>query len=200
MDGDAFGASLEFVTAHGYFLVFLGMLVEGPIVTAAAAFAASLGYFSLPIIFGLSLLGDILADGLYYILGYLGRVNIVDRLFRRFGLSHERIVHIEELIHEHGVKTLLAIKLAPFIAAPGLMLVGAARFNLKKFASVALAVTVPRSLFFTGLGYYFGSSYGAVEPYIDRVALIALAAIVAIFLYVAYEKISKKISESIEKI
>ena len=45
--GDAPDATLQWVIAGGYALVFFGMMIEGPIVTAAAAFAASLGYFNI---------------------------------------------------------------------------------------------------------------------------------------------------------
>ena len=58
----AFDQVLTFIEQNGYVLLFLLMILEGPIVTAAAAFAASLGYLSLPVVFILSVLGNIIGD------------------------------------------------------------------------------------------------------------------------------------------
>ncbi len=74
-----FSAATQWVLMHGYWVIFLAMLIEGPVVTAAAAFAVALGYFNLWAIFGLSLAGDLVADIIYYAIGYWGRITVVER-------------------------------------------------------------------------------------------------------------------------
>src|SRR5437762_2032987 len=111
MNTSDFSAVFAWTISHGYLLMFIAMLIEGPIVTSAAAFAAALGYFNIPMVFLLSLLGDIVADIIYYAIGYWGRLKIVDRIGPKFGLSKERMGNIEKLLGEHRIKTILAIKL-----------------------------------------------------------------------------------------
>ena len=136
--------ALQWVLAHGYWLMFLAMLVEGPIITAAASFAVALGYFNIAYVFGLSLLGDLVADVIYYAVGYWGRMTLVARYGHYVGLSTERMLHIERLLQANGIKTLVALKLTPFIPTPGLMLVGVARMRLSKFTLISMLITIPK--------------------------------------------------------
>ena len=72
----SFASAFSWVIAHGYPLMFVAMLIEGPIVTAAATFAVVFGYFNISMIFVLSILGDIVADVIYYIIGYFSRIQV----------------------------------------------------------------------------------------------------------------------------
>mgnify|MGYP001591522550 CR=1 FL=1 len=55
MEQFSFATVFDWVIKHGYLFIFIAMCVEGPVVTAAAAFAAALGYFSWPVIFILAI-------------------------------------------------------------------------------------------------------------------------------------------------
>lgn len=200
MDFTDFSGILEYLTLHGYAIMFIAMLIDGPSVTAVAAFASSLGYFSLSAVFALSLLGELVADALYYSLGYFGRLKVVDRFIHRAGFSDERIKKFEHLLREHSVKTMIALKLAPFVSAPCLVLVGVAKLPIKKFIAAALLVTVPRSLLFLALGYYFGQSYALVMPYINGFGLAIIALLLLGIFYYSYKAISKKVAERIEQV
>jgi len=67
-------ATISTMLAHipdqGYIIMLIAMTFEGPIVTTLAAFGASLGLFSIFIVFLLSVLGDIIADSFLF---YVGR-------------------------------------------------------------------------------------------------------------------------------
>ena len=191
---------LGWVINHGYWLMFLAMLIEGPIITAAAAFSFALGYFTLPAIFVLSLLGDLVADIIYYAIGYWGRISLVERYGHYFGLTNERMERIEHHLEAHGGKTLLALKLAPFIPTPGLMLVGVARMRLPKFTLISLAITIPKTILFMIVGYYFGQAYSTFSKDFGY-ASMGIAVIILLYMfYKAYQKSAEKIGESIEKI
>ena len=151
-----FSGVFDWIIQHGYPLMFLVMLVEGPVVTAAAAFAAALGYFNIFMVFVLSLLGDAVSDVTYYFIGYWGRVMLVRKYGPRFGLTEDRIKKIEAFFHRHPNKTLIALKLTPVVPTPGLMIVGASRMPLRKFLTVCSVVILPKTVFFMILGYYFG--------------------------------------------
>jgi membrane protein DedA with SNARE-associated domain len=188
----------QWMILHGYAIMFVAMLVEGPIVTAAAAFMYTQGYFSLAAIFALSLLGDIVADIIYYIIGYWGRITVVERYGHWVGLSQSRLQRMEHLMHQHAGKTLLALKLTPFLPTPGLMLVGATRMPLMQFISTCLLIIIPKSLLFMIVGYYFGKGYSTFSTYFGYGGTAIALAVLAIIVYQSYRRASARIGSAIE--
>jgi len=201
IDVTTFSGAFDWVIAHGYALMFLAMLVEGPVVTAAASFAAAFGYFDIFIVFILSILGDLMADVFYYALGYSGRIIFIQKFGRHFGLTDERIGKIETLLNNNPNKTLVALKLTPFLPTPGLAIVGTSRMPIKKFITVCSAVILPKTIFFTVVGYYFGSAYTAILSKYEKGGLIFGAIVLLILgIYFAMTKISAYWARRIEKI
>ncbi len=180
MDVQSFTSLTEWVSHNGYFLIFLAMCLEGPIVTMAAAFAAALGFLNMEAVLLLAVLGDIVPDAVYYALGYLGRLKVIGPHGRHFGLSSERLERLDRLLRTHPGKALILVKFTPVLATPGLILAGASKLPLRKYAIWSLAITVPRVAVFAGLGYYSGRTLGLA----DRVAggeYLALAAVLIAF-------------------
>lgn len=195
-----FSVMAHWVISQGYWIIFLAMLIEGPIVTAAAAFAVALGYFNLFAIFGLSLAGDLVADVIYYAIGYWGRITLVERFGHYFGLTHERIMRMESLMRDHAIKTLIALKLTPVLPTPGLMIVGATKMDLKKFATISILITLPKSIVFMIIGYYFGQEYDKYSAYVKSSGYVILAiAVVVIIANYLWIKSSARIGRAIEK-
>ncbi len=188
-------------SGYGYVLMFLAMLVEGPAVTALGAFGAILGYFDLRVVFLLSVLGNLVPDLVYYLVGFWGRNKIIDKYGKYLMLSHERLLRLEKLYHEHVGKAIFIVKLFPLLATPGLIVAGITKVPIRKFALWSLAVTLPSSLFFLLLGYYFGSVYKKIVEYVGYGSYLLIGTI-AIFLIVSYlyRRFAKKVSESVEKI
>lgn len=178
--------------------MFLAMLIEGPVVTAAGAFAAALGAFNIWIVFILSIFGNLVPDAIYYLLGYWGREGIIKKHPRLFRISEERLAKLEELYATHPGKTLLAVKLLPFLATPGLVVAGIAKVPLKKYSWWNIAITLPSSLFYLIIGYYFGATYGLIAKYIKRVELIgAILLVVFIAIYFISRKLTQRIGKNL---
>ena len=192
--------ALQWVIAHGYWLMFLAMLVEGPIVTAAASFAVALGYFNIGYVLILSLLGDVVADVIYYSIGYWGRMTLVAKYGRYVGLSKERLTRIERLLEANSIKTLVALKLTPFIPTPGLMLVGVARMKLSKFTLTCLLITIPKTILFMLAGYYFGEAYGTFSRDFGYVSVGIVVIILIYAFYKLWLKSAATIGSKIEKL
>lgn len=186
----------QWVISHGYGLMFIAMLIEGPAVTAAGAFAAALGYFNLWIVFAISVLGNLIPDVIYYALGFWGRKKFIDRYGHYFGIAPERTAFIEKLIHQNVGKALAFIKIFPLIATPGLIIAGASRVNLEKYIWWSLVITIPSSGFFLIVGYYFGAAYEKIVNYLNYGGYLVLG-IIVIFGIISYfyKKLSKKLAE-----
>jgi membrane protein DedA with SNARE-associated domain len=197
--GGSFQDVVQWTLQHGYWLMFIAMLVEGPAITAAGAFVAALGYFNVWIVLALSVLGNIVPDVIYYALGYWGRQKILDTYGHYFRVTKERLLRLEDLAKDHAWKALAIIKLFPLIATPGLIAVGSMRMPIKKYAWICLVITVPSSLFFLVIGYYFGALYDTIIKYVDYggYAIIAIIVIFALTSF-GWKKFSKRIAEKIE--
>ncbi len=200
MNPSLFSLAFGWVLVHGYLMIFLAMILGGPIFISAAAFAAALGYFNVFIVFFLSLIGELGVDILFYSIGYLGRLSLVEKYGRFFGLSPERITKLENLLHEHVWKTLITIKLSPFLPAPGFIVVGACKMRFKKFFFVILSIGLPKSLFFTLIGFYFGKAYDLLAKYFSYGQFFIIGFII-IFLIInfLFRRFFKKVAEKENK-
>jgi len=200
IDFSNFDQVFQFVIAHGYAFMFLIMCVEGPTVTAAATFAATMGFFNPVIIFVLSILGDVLPDAAYYWLGRWGGIPFVRKFGKRFGLTEKRIESMEKHIKVHGGKTVAVLKYTPILATPGLMLVGAMKMKWLKYLWFVFIVTLQKTVTFMTLGYFFGKIYN-IGKYIKYGAILPFLLIVFYFAFAfIYKKVSKRITDRIEKI
>ncbi len=177
-----FSAASHWVLMHGYWFIFLAMLIEGPIVTAAAGFGVALGYFNFYTIFVLALLGDLVPDVAYYAIGYWGRITLVEKFGDKIGLTKERLERMARLMHEHAWKTLLALKLTPIIPTTGLMLVGTTKMPLKKYITICSLIILPKTIAFQLIGYFLGTQYDKFEHYFSNITYLVLAGLALIFI------------------
>jgi membrane protein DedA with SNARE-associated domain len=190
----SFSQMLSFVQFHGYFLIFLIMIIEGPIITTAAAFAASLGYFNVWIILLLSFLGDAVGDVLAYTIGYFSRKRLVEKYGHFFGIKGNVLAKVDSHFRNHLGKTMFLIKMSSVLSVPGLMMAGASKVPLKKYVFWSAIIILPRAVFFVILGYSFGAFAGSVLHYYNNAGYYLIALVVAVILiYLAGKKIADKI-------
>ena len=200
MDLTSFASIFQGLIIHGYVLMFLLMCVEGPIITTAAAFAVSLGYFNLSIVFILSILGDVIPDTIYYFIGYFARHSVINKYGHRFGLSTARMEKIESHLTRHAGKTITALKLTPIIALPGFMIVGSARYSYWKYILVCTLVSLVKTAIFMAVGYYFGHLYN-LGQYLEYSNLFLFGILILLILfYLIYKKVGAWLGRKIEKI
>lgn len=200
-DATNFSALFQWVITHGYWLIFIALFMEGPVVTAAAAFAAALGYFNIYFIFLLSILGNLIPDIVLYAVGFWGRASIVDKYGHYFHISRERMDHLSELMRRHAWKTFIAVKLLPLIAVPGLMMAGAIKMPLRRYAFITTVIILPTSLIYLLLGYYFGAAYNQIKNYVDYAPYLIVVIMIAIFaISRIIKKLLAKFGEKVEKV
>lgn len=195
-----FQAIAQWVLQQGYTLMFVLMLIEGPVVTAAGAFVAAFSYFHLWIVFVLSVLANLIPDAAYYAMGYWGRHNFIDKYGHYFGLTKERMAAAEKFSKEHTGKSLFAIKMIPFMATPGLIAVGASKMDIRKYIFWCIVITIPSSLGYLLLGYYFGAAYGTIDRYLHLgYYLIAAAIIILIAILYFQRKFAESFVQKMDK-
>lgn len=192
----AFATILPWVLVNGYSIIFIAIIIGGPIFISAAAFAAALGYLNVYIIFSLAFFGEMAADLMFYWLGRVSRTRLAEKFGRYFGLTNRRILGLEKLLQQHSWKALLIIKNFPIMPVFGFIITGAAKMRFKKFFYILFILSLPKAIFFTFLGYFFGRAYDSVAKYfyygqyLIVVVVILFAAINYLFV-----RFSKKISQ-----
>ena len=187
---------VPWVIAHGYFLFYLISVIEGTFVTVAAGVAAAFGYFSIYIIILIAIAGDLTGDLIYYFIGYKSRSLILERHGHRFGITKTLMGKIERTANKHFMKTILVVKLSPFIPIPGLIAIGASRVPIRKYIWMSLIITTPKAIFFALLGFYSMKTYIYLTPIIkDSSYIIGGLVAISLIIYLIYNKITSIISE-----
>ena len=196
MIGSLVPEMLLFIHNNGYVIFFIAMIIEGPVVNTAAAFASSLGYFNIWLIFLIAVLGDLVGDLVYFFMGRFGRTFVLDKYGHRIGLGKKRVIYIEKNLHNHFMKTLLFVKLTPFIVGPGLTIIGASKVKLSKFILTSLLIIIPTCIFFTFTGYYFGMAVDKFMKIFNNISIIIIAIILLIIIIpLFYKWIASKIAK-----
>ena len=192
--------ALYLIQTQGYFVMFLLMVIEGPIITYLAAFASSLGIFNIYLVFLLAVLGNSIPDTILFFIGKKSRVQKIERIIEYFGLTKSRIKNIEKSLKEHRKKSIVLIKLIPGLAVPGILLAGFMKVPFKKFFMISFLFDIIAAIIFTFAGFYSGVAIGnflkyfKLEKYILW-ALILAGIIIYFLLKWVYKKIGKRNKE-----
>jgi len=196
MLASSFSIILPWILTGSYLMIFAAIIVGGPIFISAAAFAAALGYLNVYLIFSLAFFGELAVDITLYLIGYISRAGVVEKFGHYFGLTDERILRLEKLLHQHSWKTLFIIKYSPIIPIPGFVITGAAKLKFKKFFYILLALSLPKAVFFTVIGYFFGRAYNSLANYFYY-GQYFIVVVIILFIVINYlfSRFSKKISE-----
>ena len=173
------------------------MLIEGPIITSIAAFAASIGYFNVYIILLLSSLGNIIPDCILFFIGRFGRKKPVEKFVEKFRVNSSILKKIEYNMHKYTGKTLVFVKFSPFLPVPGIILAGFMKTPIKRFLILDITINVITAAIFTIIGFYFGLAVKNIFDYLKIGEYVILLIVPLIFtMYYISRKLLRKIWNS----
>ena len=162
-------------------------------VTSVAAFAAALGYVSLPMVFALSLLRDLLPDVLGYWAGYAWRRAAAERVSRWLHVAPGRMVQVEGMIRKSVFRALVMIKVIPLVSLTGSVLFGAARVAFWRFFGIDVFLTVVRSALFLLAGYYFGRNIPLMNHYMGMVGDVLLGVVCLVVVVLVWRQVTRRV-------
>ena len=169
---------------HGYWVLLLLLIIDGPIITYVAAFASALGIFNVYWVFLLSLLGNALPDKLLYLIGRSFRTRKIEKFVEFFGVNKRKIKALERHLTKHLTKTLIFTKLVPPLPVPAMLLSGFIKVNFRKFFIITTIFDVVVSLAFSVLGYSSGYMTDSALKYLKLQSfLLPIAAVITVILY-----------------
>jgi membrane protein DedA with SNARE-associated domain len=161
-------------------LIFLITIIEGPLITILAGWLSFLHNLNLWLAYIVVLSAELVADTLYYLLGYYGKEKIYRWFPKRFGGSREKIEEFEKMFHRHVGKSLIITKVTHVGGIPCLIAAGLARVPFSKFSFYNTVGTIPKISLLFFLGYFFGAAAGEINHYLEYGSFI-LTILVLVF-------------------
>ena len=139
-----------------YVLLAFFVAVEGPLATLAAAVASSAGYLDPRLVFVSASCGNLSADILWYLLGYLGKIELLGRYGSWMGIKQDTILKLKQGIHNHVRKLLFIAKLTLGFIIPTLVAAGLARVSWRRWLGTLLLAEGIWTGSLVLAGYYYG--------------------------------------------
>ena len=181
------------VDQYKYWILLPFMIFEGPIATVVGGFLASIGVLNIFAVYLLSVFGDLVGDSMWWYVGRSSRGKFLSKVLNFLGVGHERFVRLEKHFEKNALKTLFIGKLIYGFETVSLIAAGAAKVPFLKFSLYTMLPSVPKSLVFVVVGYYFGGAYNKINKYLDNVGLaVGVVVAGAVVFFVLYRYVYKR--------
>src|SRR5215831_12272657 len=189
MTGDALETITGLLDRWGYWIVFLGVMLEnagiplpGETILLAAGFFASQGHLSAEIVAAVAAVGAMLGDNLGYWIGRkLGR-SLVIKYGKYVWLTEKRFSDMERFFQRHGAKTVAVARFITGFRVFTALFAGAAHMVWRRFLLFNAIGAVVWAAVITMVGYFFGQSWSLMERWVKGGGLVLAGAVVAIWL------------------
>lgn len=162
-----------------YILLGVLVIIEGPIATLLGAAAASAGLLRPWLVFLAVAVGDLIADSLWYTLGYLGKTEWILRFGRRLGLRESLINHLRQKMLDHAAKMLFLAKLTVSFVIPSLITAGLLRIPWRRWFPALVIAEAMWSGSLVLIGYYTTEAVKRVEQGVEYAVLGASIVFIA---------------------
>jgi membrane protein DedA with SNARE-associated domain len=179
---------LRLLPYWGYPLMLVLMILEGPIVTIVAAFLASVGYFSVFAVFGLSVAGDVMGDIILYCIGYFGGQKILPGVEKFLKINRSTIDKLKQKFHENSGRIIFYVKSTTGLSYVTFITAGTLKMRLSKFVLFSILGGLVWSSFLVIMGYFFGYAAEQISGYIKYASAIIIFIAVIFFAVLMWYK------------
>lgn len=174
-----------------YFGIFAGVFVGGEILLLVIGFLASLGFFKIQLAIPMAVLGVLLGDIGWYILGRTGRnFKFLEKLKKKVG--EEKIKNVKNRFKNNSIKTILLVRVIYGLRSIILFMAGATKMNFLSFISLNFIGTFIWGAILMAVGYFFGQSIIILQNYIKNIILLISIVIFLVTLTFALIYFTKK--------
>lgn len=172
----------------GYPVMLFLMIIEGPIVTIASAFLASMGYFNVFIVFGLSVLGDVIGDIILYFIGYFGGHSIIAKAQKFLKIKDSVIEKLKQKFHENSGRIIFYVKSTTGLSYITFITAGSLHMKLSRFVRFSILGGLVWSSFLVIIGWFFGYAADRISQYIKYAGTIIFVVAVVLFIGITIYK------------
>ncbi|MCX6788630.1 MAG: DedA family protein [bacterium] len=192
MSGLTTSAILALIIKYKYLIIFPIAVLEGPLISMAVGFLIYSGYLNAFFAFTLLILADLVGDSLYYSIGRFGRKTFIHKYGRYIGINEERVLKLETQFEHHHWK-IIAVGKTQAVGSLILVAAGIANAPFKKFLWYNLLGTVPKTLIFVFIGYFFSHGFEAITSFSNSIGIISIGMSVALLIfYIVFKMYLKK--------
>ncbi len=119
------------ISEHGYWVTFVGSLIEGETVLTLAGVAAHRGYLHLPLLIALAAGGSFIGDQIYFLVGR----RYGNRLIARFPRVRPAVRRVDALVIRYAGASVVAVRFLYGMRTVGPITIGATRMPWHTYAS-----------------------------------------------------------------
>lgn len=176
---------LLFLASYKYLLLFMGIVIEGPMLIIASGFLILLGFFDLIPAFFIIIAGDLVGDVIWYYIGYFFAEPFLRNYGKFFKVTPEIFQKLKDLFNKNHTKILLISKVTIGLgmALATLTAAGASHVSFKKYISLNFIGEVVLVSILLTIGYLFGQMYLSISDIMKTYFVIGLVITVSIFVY-----------------
>lgn len=193
--------SMQYIIQYWYLVMFLIMLLEGPMITfTCAVIASSFWYFNIIIIIILWVFWDIAWDIIYY---RIWRWSHNIKLINKFS-ENQVVQNLSKVIHKRPLLWMIISKFTPHAQPICLTFIWFSKFSFKDFVFYSSILSLPSSIFFWTMWYFFWYSlyeyYKETENFLIVILLIVLILWITVLIYKLVSwSLVKRVVEEVEK-
>ena len=180
---------VELLLAYSYLILFLGVVVEGEIFPLAAGFLTTTNEMDLYPVLGITFVGVVLGDMLWFGAARRWGRPFLDRWGRFLLLKGDRLESIQRHFQENGKKTLAITKFIYSFGHISIVVAGIARMDWKEFIKIDVPMSFLWTCLFVFLGRAFGSSFLVLR---DALKDVAWAAIIVTVLFIGVNYLARR--------
>ena len=172
---------------------------EGPYVMMMSGFLIKLGILAfIPAFIALSI-GDIVADCVWYYVGYLFGNKFVKLFGRIFDITNESIESAKQLFSEHRKKILFGSKVtAGFgLSIATLITAGIVRAPFGEYMVLNLLGQLVWTAVMLSVGYFFGNLYIVIDNVFGKIFIVVIALIALYLLLRLGKHLGRKAKEGL---
>jgi membrane protein DedA with SNARE-associated domain len=146
------------IGTHGYWVLFVGCLLEGETLLVLAGFAAHRGYLDLGVVIGLASAAGFAGDQGYF---WLGRQHGA-AVFARFQSIGRQAKRVQRLVERYPRLSVVGVRFAYGLRIAGPVLMGASDLSPLRFAAFNALGAVLWAATLATLGWTFGEAAKAI--------------------------------------
>jgi len=194
---------IQLVVNHPYLVYILIALIatpEGPILSIIGGILLKTGYFSFIPLYGALMLGDLIGDTIWYLIGFRFGHGFIKRFGKYFNITEERVVRVKRIFHSYKNSILFISKISNGLgfAIVTLLTAGMVHIPFRRYIFVNLSGQFIWSGLLIGTGYFFSHLYTQLDSLFGRMSIVALFILLFVVFLGARNYVRSKIEESTE--
>ena len=149
------------IESSKYFLLFLGCIAEGPVMMLGAGFLYHLAQFDFWPMYLALVLGDFVADILWYCLGRFGSRVAAFKYGKFFGVNQESMERVTGWFNKYHQRILIISKLTTGfgLATVVVIVAGMSKVPFKNYITIMLGGGFIWTAMLIAVGYFFGNIF-----------------------------------------